>query len=770
LIQRLQIEAQGVVQGVGFRPFVYSLARRYLLSGFVLNGPKGVLIEVEGDERSLEDFAEKLLSEAPPLASIEKLSLRKLPTLGYESFSIRESVSAEERFTLISPDIATCQDCLAEIFDPGDRRYRYPFTNCTNCGPRFTIIKDIPYDRPKTTMGPFEMCPDCLREYGDPSDRRFHAQPNACPRCGPKLSLLDRNGLKLDVDDEVEAVRDLLVKGYIVAIKGLGGYHLACDALNELAVSNLRNRKYRQDKPFALMAPSLEVVERFCYVSEGERRLLCSPRRPIVLLRRRPERSVAPDVAPRQNYLGFMLPYTPLHHLVLEGFDNPLVMTSGNISDEPIAYKDGEALRKLSTIADFFLTHNREIYIRCDDSVTRVAVGREMIIRRSRGYVPQPIRLGRPFRRKVLACGAHLKNTFCLTRGNYAFLSHHIGDLENFETLRSFEEGIEHFKGLFQIEPELVAYDLHPDYLATSYALSLEDIPKIGVQHHHAHIASCLAENGVSERAIGVSFDGTGYGTDGRIWGGEFLMADLSGFERAGHLRYMPMPGGDMAVREPWRMAASYLYSMYGEDLWKLGIDFVRELDAGRWEVLAGAMDGGMEFPLTSSVGRLFDAVSALLGIRGEINYEAQAAIELEMAADGSCDESYGGGFISDDVPFEVDSEGIFGRVVEDVSKGVPVPVISAKFHNTLAEVIAAACEILRGAYGVDIVALSGGVFQNILLLERTVELLSGRGFRVCTHSKVPPNDGGISLGQAVVADASFDREGSVWPAITDQP
>ncbi len=753
MVQRLQIEAHGIVQGVGFRPFVYSLAKRYPLSGFVLNGPEGVLIEVEGDDRSLEDFAEKLVSEAPPLAIIEEVSLRKLPALGYDSFSIKESISSEERFTLISPDIATCPDCLSEVFDPEDRRYRYPFTNCTNCGPRFTIIEDIPYDRPKTTMEPFRMCPDCLREYTDPSDRRFHAQPNACPRCGPELLLLDRNGTRVEADDEVEEVRNLLRKGHIMAIKGLGGYHLAGDALNELAVSNLRNRKYRQDKPFAVMASTLEVVERFCYVSEEEKSILCGPRRPIVLLRKRPEPSVAPDVAPKQSYIGFMLPYTPLHHLILKDFENPLVMTSGNISDEPIAYRDEEALSKLSHIADFFLIHNRKIHMRCDDSVTRVVKGSEMVIRRSRGYVPQPIKIDRPFRSKVLGCGAHLKNAFCLTKDNYVFLSHHIGDLENFETLGSFEEGIEHFKRLFQIEPEVVAYDLHPDYLATSYALSLEGIPKIGVQHHHAHIASCLAENGISGRAIGVSFDGTGYGTDGKIWGGEFLIADLSGFERAGHLSYMPMPGGDMAVREPWRMAASYLRSIYGSDLWKLDIDFVKGLDSERLELLIGAMDSGMEFPLTSSVGRLFDAVSALLGIRNEVNYEAQAAIELEMTADRSCNQSYGEDFLSGGVPFKVDSAGIFHMVVEDIINGLPVPFISAKFHNTIAGVIASACETLREAQGINIVALSGGVFQNVFLLERAIYLLSRKGFEVFRHSRVPTNDGGISLGQAVVAD-----------------
>jgi hydrogenase maturation protein HypF len=749
-MKRAEIGITGIVQGIGFRPFIYNLAQKHLIRGWVLNNEKGVFIDAESEDGNLDRFIQDIPKLAPPLARIESFDVKYLEPLGYTTFEIRKSEETQEKFTLISPDMATCDQCLSELSSPQNFRYRYPFINCTLCGPRFTIIQDIPYDRHKTTMAPFKMCPVCQKEYEDPSYRRFHAQPNACPTCGPSLHLEDREGKEVPGDPMVNTL-DLLAKGRIVAIKGLGGFHLACDAKNQDAVSSLRSRKFREDKPFAVMCRNIEEVKEHCELNEEEEKLLLSVERPIVILRRKENSPVDHAVAPYQDTLGVMLPYSPLHHLLLNGPLKALVMTSGNVSDEPISYKNEEAFRRLSKIADYFLFHNREIHMRCDDSVTRIFRGKPYILRRSRGYVPFPIKLSFPLE-MILACGGELKNTFCLTRGQYAFMSHHIGDLENLETLTSFEEGIEHFKRLFYIEPKAVAYDLHPDYLSTQYALSIPDIPRIGVQHHHAHIVSAMAENGMEGDVIGVALDGTGFGLDGTIWGGEFIRANLRDFDRLAHLKKVPMPGASMAIKEPWRMGMVYLSEAFGDETTKLKIDLMKRIDPQKWGVLKRAIEKKINTPWTSSMGRLFDAISSLLSIRDEVHYEGQAAIELEMIADHGVKEEYPFHIHKDEKPMVVDSQEMIRGIVRDLIDGAPASKISGKFHRTIAGFIIETCETIRSKEKLDRVVLSGGVFQNIFLLSLVTEGLKRSGFDVYTHHLVPTNDGGISLGQAVIA------------------
>ncbi len=751
---RRRITVQGVVQGVGFRPFVYGLASRLGLGGTVRNDTTGVVIDVEGEPATLDAFLHALVSEAPPLAVIERVAAEPKPPQHATAFVIEESQAQDEKAVFISPDVGTCPDCLREMADPHDRRYQYPFLNCTNCGPRFTIIIGVPYDRERTTMAGFAMCQACRAEYEDPRDRRFHAQPTACPACGPKLRVTDSQGNEVRVEDRLAFVGARLQEGKIVAVKGLGGYHLSCDALQNEVVRELRRRKHREAKPLAIMVPDLDTVRRLCEVTAVEAKLLTSPRRPVVLLRKLSDCPIAEEVAPRNRYLGVMLPYTPLHHLLMRQGARPLVMTSGNLREEPIAYEDDDAVGRLSGIADYFLTHNRPIHMRCDDSVTRVVLGRELPLRRSRGYAPLPIRLSTPFIMPILACGGQLKNTFCLARGEYAFLCHHIGDLDDYRTYRSFIEGIEHFKRLFDIEPEAVAYDLHPAYLSSQYARSLEGVPRIAVQHHHAHIASCMAENGCEGPVIGVAWDGTGYGSNGRIWGGEFLVADYAQFERLTHLEEVPLAGGEQAIRQPWRMAASYLHRVYGDAMEGLDLDFIRRLDRRAWPIIRQMIARGVNSPLTSSAGRLFDAVAALLGLRDEVQYEAQAAVELEMLADGTATEAYPFRIMSGGRPMVVETKGIIKGIVDDLTRGAGASLIAAKFHTTLAEIILEVCCRIRELTGLGRVALSGGVFQNVRLLTETVGRLTAAGFEVYTHSRVPPNDGGIALGQATVANA----------------
>ncbi|MGI9008208.1 MAG: carbamoyltransferase HypF [Streptosporangiaceae bacterium] len=758
---RTLVRVEGIVQGVGFRPFVYSLATGLGLSGLVGNDTDGVFAEVEGAPETVAAFVRALSTEAPPLASIERIATSPLPPDGSTTFSIAPSQAAGPPRTLISPDMATCADCLAELFDPADRRHRYPFINCTNCGPRFTIVTGVPYDRPLTTMAGFAMCRDCAREYHDPADRRFHAQPVCCPACGPQLRLTNRDGAELPAADPQQAdplgqAAELLAGGLVLAVKGLGGYHLAADATSEQATAALRSRKHREDKPFAVLTASLDDARALVTVDEVAAGLLTGPRRPVVLLPARPGSGIAAAVAPGNRQLGVLLPYTPLHHLLIQAAGRPLVLTSGNVSDEPIAYEDEEAAARLSGIADAFLTHDRAIHIRTDDSVLRSFRGRPYPIRRARGYAPEPLRLATSAVRPVLACGAELKSTFCLAAGDRAFVSPHIGDLENLPTLESFQGLIEHYGELFGITPEILAHDLHPDYLSTGYAqrrAKAQGLPLAGVQHHHAHIASCLADNGMGreDQVIGVAFDGTGYGTDGTIWGGEFLTASLTGFERAGHLDAVPMPGGAAAIRQPWRMAAAYLDAAGPGALSLAGQAGVQARHEEQWAAILAIARRGINAPLTSSAGRLFDAVAALLGVRDVVSYEGQAAAELEQLADPAEDGAYPAR-VDDGEVFAASGADLVGAVTRDLAAGVARPVIAARFHHGLARLTVACCELVRERTGLGTVALSGGVFQNVLLLTAVTGRLEAAGFTVLTHSRVPCNDGGISLGQAAVA------------------
>ncbi|MCS6839615.1 MAG: carbamoyltransferase HypF [Roseiflexus sp.] len=764
---RRRLMVRGIVQGVGFRPFVYGLAQRLGLGGFVLNDSDGVTLEIEGSADALDAFEQTLRTTPPPLARIDAISVEAVAPCGETIFRIETSRAAAVRNTLISPDVATCDDCLRELFDPADRRFGYPFINCTNCGPRFTIVLDVPYDRAQTTMHVFPMCPACQAEYDDPLNRRFHAQPNACAACGPSLafhwrSTAFRPSLSTDASP-IEQAAAALAQGAILAIKGLGGYHLACDALDHAAVARLRTRKQREAKPFALMAPDLETIRQLCYVNKDEEALLMSRQRPIVLLDALPDAPVAPSVAPGYATLGIMLPYTPLHHLLLRAYAAAasgrlpvLVMTSGNLSDEPIAYRDDDAAMRLASIADGMLTHNRDIHMRCDDSVARIVAGGVQLLRRSRGYAPEPVTLALRFPKPLLAVGGHLKNTFCLAKGHDAFLSHHIGDLENLETLTSFREGVRHFARLFDCHPEVVAYDLHPEYLATKEALA-SDIPlKIGVQHHHAHIASVLAEHGIEGPVIGVAADGTGYGLDGAIWGCEVLIADLRNFVRFAHLAYIPLPGGDAAVRQVWRIGATYLWRAFGDAFLDLNIPFVQRINRQRWALIARMIERGVNAPPTSSLGRLFDAVAAIVGIRDHALYEGQAAIELETAA-GSDDRPYPFALL-EGAPLRIDPLPTIRAIVADLQTGAPVAQVSGRFHGTVAEALAQTCERARATGAPATVALSGGVFQNRRLTERLVARLEQSGFRVLLNRRVPPNDGGLCLGQAAVAAARLDN------------
>jgi hydrogenase maturation protein HypF len=747
-IQRVRIRVEGVVQGVGFRPFVHRLATELGLDGFVHNDERGVVIEVEGDGAAVAAALARLPAEAPPLASVERIVTEAVPVGRVPGFAIAAS-SAGAPDALVSPDVAVCADCLRELFDPADRRFRYPFINCTNCGPRYTIVRGVPYDRPNTTMAGFTMCAACEAEYHDPADRRFHAQPNACSDCGPRLHLQGGSDPLTPAEpqggsDPLTRAGEALRRGAIVAVKGIGGFHLACVASDEDAVARLRARKHREEKPFALMAADVRAAGELISLGRVEAALLRGRDRPIVIAPRRRGARVARAVAPHTPELGVMLPYSPLHHLLLRDVGEPLVMTSGNVSDEPIAYRDDDALERLAPIADLVLGHDRPIQTRTDDSVLRVAGGRPLPLRRSRGAVPSVLALPVPARRHVLACGAELKSTFCLARGRRAWVGHHIGDLKNAETLASFEEGVAHFERLFAVEPGVVAHDLHPDYLSTTYALAREGVEHVAVQHHHAHLAACLAEHGQTGPAVGAIFDGSGLGTDGAMWGGEILVGDLRGFERAGHLWPVPLPGGDQAVREPWRMACAWRIAAGGDSR------PLRGVDADRWRAVARLAETGVAAPPTTSVGRLFDAVAALCGLRLEVSYEGQAAMELEAA----CDASEAGAYPLESVAGVLDARETVLAVDRDVSRGLGTGVIAARFHHALADATADDCARLAADRGLDAVVLSGGAFQNRRLLERTADRLTRAGLRVLVPERLPPNDGGISFGQAAVAAA----------------
>ncbi len=747
--KRLLVKVKGAVQGVGFRPFVYRLATSLGLTGWVINDTRGVLIEVEGERALLEEFLRRLPLEKPPRAIIHTLEVSWLEPAGYTRFEIQHSLEEGEKTTLVLPDIATCPDCLAEILNPADRRYRYPFTNCTNCGPRFTIIHSLPYDRPNTSMSKFIMCPDCSSEYHNPADRRFHAQPNACPVCGPHLELWDSGGKMLASGDEaLRLAAAALREGKIVAVKGLGGFHLMVDARNSRAIQRLRERKPRRDKPFALMVRDLEQARLLCELTPEAEALLTSPETPILLLPRKPGAPVAEEVAPGNPYLGIMLPYTPLHHLLLREIDFPVVATSGNLTDEPICTDEGEALKRLGHIAELFLVHNRPIVRHVDDSVAWLLLGKPRLLRRARGYAPLPVLLSHPVP-PILAVGAHLKNTIALSVKNQVFISQHIGDLETLEAFQAFEKVIADFLRLYEVTPVAIAHDLHPDYLSTLWAKSHSDTILIPVQHHHAHLASCLAENQVEGEALGVTWDGTGYGLDGTIWGGEFLLGDTSSFQRVAHLRPFRLPGGEAAVKEPRRVALALLWELYGYATLEME-EFppIASFTPQERRILAKMLERGLNSPITTSVGRLFDGISALAGICQKVSFEGQAAMALEFAADRHCEDHYPVVLEEKDGVIILDWRPIVKGVVEDLKRKEGISLISARFHNSLVETIVQVALKIK----VKRVALSGGCFQNRLLTEKAAIRLEREGFQVLLHSQVPPNDGGISLGQVVVA------------------
>lgn len=765
---RKHIQVRGIVQGVGFRPFVYNLAMSLDLTGYVFNSSAGVTVEVEGSEGKVETFLTTLRSDPPGLAEITEITISDVKVRGDTGFSILHSKQEAGEFVLVSPDAGTCDRCWRDFGDPLNRRYGYPFTNCTHCGPRYTIIHDLPYDRATTTMSKFRMCAACEAEYLDPADRRFHAQPNACAVCGPSLALVPRgSSLAECCFDEIESLqsihkaRMLLQDGKILAVKGLGGFLLACDARSDAAVAELRRRKRRPHKPFALMARDVAAVRTLCDVSGVDEAVLLHLRRPIVVLPRLAGAELSSGIAPGNNTVGVMLPYTPLHYLLFS--DSPdsdaefpaLVMTSGNLSEEPIVVSNAEALARLDGVADWFLLHNRDIAMRVDDSVVRTFEGRERVLRRSRGFAPQAIDLKISVE-EVLAFGGQLKNTFCLTKGQYAILSQHIGDLENYETMRFFEETLSKMKHLFQVEPRAVAYDLHPHYMSTRMALASGIERKIGVQHHHAHIASCMAENHLRDSVIGVAFDGTGYGSDGRTWGGEFMVADFAGFERRAHLRNVLLPGGDAAVRQPWRMALSYLRDSFGKPM-PGDFECFRSVGAKQFELVDDMVSRRIQTVETSSCGRLFDAVAAMVGVGPEVTFEGQAAIALEAIAENGVERRYDFD-IEEGEPAVLDFRPMIAAIVRDISRGIAAGEISACFHNTLSAAIVEVCCRIRRSDGLDRVCMSGGTFQNLTLLHRTVADLQRRGFGVFLHATVPSNDGGISLGQAVIANELYHR------------
>jgi hydrogenase maturation protein HypF len=796
MVERAQIIVKGVVQGVGFRPYVFNLAGSLNLKGQVTNTSEGVFIDVEGS--GVSEFIRRLEREAPPLSQITDISVIPLPVHGYADFSIKKSTDQTGNlpFTLISPDVSICDDCLRELLDPADRRYRYPFINCTNCGPRYSITRSIPYDRPNTTMADFTLCPGCLKEYNDPRDRRFHAQPNACPVCGPDVEFRVRSsGSGVKGNEAIKKTILLLQNGGIVAIKGIGGFHIACDATNEEAVKRLREKKRKSNKPFAVMAPAVEAAQQFCMISEDEHKLLLSSRRPVVLLRKRPGWLLSDFVSPNNQFIGVMLPYTPLHYLLFHhslGAEivraphfNALVMTSGNLSEEPIVHTNDDAMKKLSGIVDGFLLHNRDIFMRVDDSVVRVRSSEFGVrskqnaistgvrsslpdpelrtpnselsfIRRSRGYAPDAIALADEGP-EVMGCGADLKNTFTLTKGKFAIVSQHIGDMENYETVNFFEESLKNLKTVYRADPQVIVHDLHPGYLSTQWAIECGvrnaecGIKTFGIQHHYAHIGSVMAEHGITDKVIGVAFDGTGYGTDGNLWGGEFLIADIDDFERAGQFKYIALPGGESAIREPWKTAVSCILNAAGDRagdyLNKAG--FLKKYGGETLEKVMMVARSRELSPLASGAGRLFDAVSALLGLCDRNTFEGEAAMTLESFTREGIEEEYPVEFMREKGYTVVNFNAAIIAMIDDCSRAAGNNIIATKFHNTVCSVIRSMVHYLSSHHKITTVALSGGTFQNLYLLNRTVRLLSSDGMQVFINQKVPCNDGGISLGQA---------------------
>jgi len=748
--KRRFIVVEGIVQGVGFRPFVYNLAKTIGLKGWVNNNSEGVHIDVEGTLKDIDKFVKCLENNPPPLAKIEKITIKNDKVLNYCNFEIRESELNLDKITFISPDIATCSDCTEDILNLNNRRSGYSFTNCTNCGPRFSIIKELPYDRDKTTMSEFKMCNECNSEYLDPTNRRFHAQPNACEKCGPGLWIEDSKGNRLDIEDPISFAQSKLCEGKIFAVKGLGGFHLACDGLNETSVSMLRDRKKRLFKPLAVMIKDIETVNKYCKVNQLEEKILTGIKKPIVILNQKEECDLPQNIAPNQKTIGVMLPYTPVHILLFSQKLKVLIMTSANINGLPIEYKDASARSGLSGVVDYFLMHNREIHVPVDDSVLKVVDEKQAIIRRARGYVPEPFKAKNM--RNILACGPNMKNTFCIAKEGFLFLSQFNGDLENLETYEHYKKNVDHFKKIFSFSPEFIAHDMHPGYMSTKYAMKY-DLPRIAVQHHHAHIACNMFENNLEQKVIGVCFDGTGYGTDGKIWGGEFLICDRLQFTRVAHLDYIKMPGGEKAIKEPWRMAVSYLYkSLSKQKREKEVMDIIFKLYGNKAITLINILNSNINCSETSSMGRLFDAMANIIGITDVVTYEGQASIELEALSDMDVEGSYTYKVTKQDIliiePYEMIIEALNDKI-----NGVSAKIIASKFQNTIVNLTESTCLRIREDSGINEVALSGGVFQNTFLLKKICFSLKGHNFKVYTHKELPSNDGGLAIGQIIIAN-----------------
>lgn len=760
---RARIGVSGIIQGVGFRPFIYRLATTRGLTGYVANTAAGVTIEADGSEQDLAHFVQAITAEKPPLASIDELHVEKSeidPALKHSYFEIHESLPSGNRIGPITPDTDVCDNCLAELSDPADRRYLYPFINCTDCGPRYTLIEQTPYDRPLTSMKHFPMCEQCQAEYIDPLDRRFHAQATCCPLCGPSITLTDSQGQTLDGGNPLQMAADFLQSGKILAIKGIGGFHLAVNAADPEAIASLRKKKGRPDKPLAVMAASLEKIKLFASISLEEQELLSGRSKPIVLLQKKSPFALAENVAPENRFIGTMLPYTPIHHLLFKSRDFlALVMTSGNLSGSPIVKDNNEALEKLGLIADYFLLHDRSIVTQTDDSVIRTDGSYSAIYRRARAFVPTAVKLKKNSGR-TLALGAIIKNTICLTKENEAFLSQHIGDLDNIDTQLHQKNIAVHFQALMRIEPNLLVHDLHPDYPGTRYALKQKELPTIGIQHHHAHAVSCMAEHGLDGPVIGLTLDGNGYGPDHTVWGGEVLLADYHRYERLAHLSTVEMPGGDAAIQEPWRMAVSYLCRAYGPEYMTLKLPVLRD-HADKIVIIEQMIKKSINSPLTSSCGRLFDAVAALLGLRYTVSFEGQAAAELEMLLepDNTDSSSYPFEIIKDeDNPWQLPVQPIIIDLVNDILENIAPQLVSRRFHNTLAALFTRVCKEIREQKNINSVVLSGGVFQNLNLLRQVKTGLEALSFDVYVHEQVPTNDGGLALGQAVAGRAMWER------------
>ncbi|WP_425447356.1 carbamoyltransferase HypF [Dethiothermospora halolimnae] len=748
---RKYIKVKGVVQGVGFRPFVYKLALDNDLKGWVKNTSMGVYIDIEGKKSNIDKFIYTLENDPPSLSNIESISIEDKNIIRYKNFSIKNSAKEDESITLISPDMGICDKCLEDIKDIKNTRYRYPFTNCTNCGPRFSIIRELPYDRVSTTMEEFKMCDNCNKEYNNPLDRRFHAQPNGCPKCGPKVQLMDNQGKEIPSYDPMKRAIKLIKEGNIVAVKGLGGFHLACDGKNQYVIDKLRNRKYRPTKPFALMMKDIRTVKKYSNLNNIEEEIISSNKKPILLLNKGKEK-LPHNIAYNSNKLGVMLPYTPLHYLLFEDNIEVLVLTSGNINGMPICYENKEALKSLKNIADYFLIHNRKIHIPVDDSVVKVVLNKERVIRNARGYAP----LSMTYKNTtdILACGSHLKNTFALSKNDNIFISQYMGDIESVESYKNFKSNLAHFKKIYNIIPKVIAYDYHPNYFSTEY-IKNQDTQKMPVQHHHSHIVSCMFENKVKDRVIGIAFDGIGYGTDKSLWGGEFLICNYKNFNRVGHINYIKMPGGDKATKEPWKMAISYMDRLYGSNIYRNIPKHFKDKDT---DPLLAMIKNNINSPKCSSIGRLFDGVSAIVGYGNRVTYEGEGAIYLENIADKNETRRYGYDIETIDEKHIVNTDNIIKGVVEDINKGVSPSIISKKFHNTIIDFSFKVCGLIRDRFNIDKVALSGGVFQNEILLIGIYKKLVSKGFKVYTHKKIPCNDSGISLGQLIIANENYRK------------